>query len=240
MPQHDISEYQLHAYVDDQLDLKERDELTEQIKHDQQLSQYVHDIRQIKHWVREAYQSPPQAAPTDVVLSLPSSVPPIKALVASALLALGSLAGWLGHDVLQSSAEPRFHDVSQLAGTPLKADRVLIHISKMERDKIQSALVKAEELLRQSEQAKRPLQLEIVANAEGLGLLREGSPFTSQIDSLSRKHNNIRFLACGIAMENVRLKEGKKAQLLPQAQQIDAALEQILRRLKEGWSYIRG
>jgi intracellular sulfur oxidation DsrE/DsrF family protein len=42
-------------------------------------------------------------------------------------------------------------------------------------------------------------------------------------------------------MQNARLSEGiDEVKLLPQAQKIDAALEQILRRLKAGWAYIRG
>ena len=85
------------------------------------------------------------------------------------------------------------------------------------------------------------MQLEIVANAQGLAMLRDGSPFGKRIEAISNLYDNVAFLACGIAIQNVRLKEGiDEVKLLPQAQQIDAALEQILRRLKAGWAYVRG
>lgn len=136
---------------------------------------------------------------------------------------------------------PSFHELTQAESVTQSNNKVLIHISKMDKQRIKLALDKAEQLLRDSQQQNKALQLEVIANAEGLALLREGSPFGQRIESMSNRHDNVAFLACGIAMQNVRLSEGiDEVNLLPQAQQVDAALEQILRRLKAGWAYIRG
>jgi len=51
---------------------------------------------------------------------------------------------------------------------------------------------------------------------------------------------NILFLACGIAMENARLKEGIKIRLIPEATKIDSAIGKILDRIKSGWTYVEG
>lgn len=41
-------------------------------------------------------------------------------------------------------------------------------------------------------------------------------------------------------MENARLAEGAEVRLLPEARRVPVALEQILSRLREGWTYVRG
>ena len=70
-------------------------------------------------------------------------------------------------------------------------------------------------------------------------MLRKGSPYAKRIHQIVESNENVSFLACGIAMENAKLKEGHDITLIPDAHKIDAALEQILRRLKAGWLYVR-
>ena len=83
------------------------------------------------------------------------------------------------------------------------------------------------------------MELEIVANAQGLGILRENSLYSKKISSLTEAYSNVSFLACGIAKESARLKEGQDIKLLPEATEVPAALDQILKRIKLGWLYVR-
>jgi intracellular sulfur oxidation DsrE/DsrF family protein len=110
----------------------------------------------------------------------------------------------------------------------------------MDDARITKVLNETEHLLALSKQRDRPLQLEIVANASALGMLRKGSPYARRIHQLASENANVTFLACGFAMENAKLKEGHEIKLIPDAHKVDAALEQILRRLKAGWLYVRG
>lgn len=235
-----ISDEQLSAYIDNQLTAEERAEILAASKQDPQLSKQINELQELKEWVRIAYQDPPPA-PTKLTRTVFGADQRFQALAASMLLLLGGLSGWLLHTPTTQTIGPSFHELAQ-AGTAIQAsNKVLIHISKMDKVRITLALDKAAQLLRNSKQQHKALQLEVVANAEGLSLLRDGSPFDKRIASLARQHDNIAFLACGIAMQNVRLSEGiNEVKLLPQAQQIDAALEQILRRLQAGWAYVRG
>jgi intracellular sulfur oxidation DsrE/DsrF family protein len=119
------------------------------------------------------------------------------------------------------------------------ANKVLLHISTMDTQRIEAALNTAERIVQAKRDQKEPVQIEIVANAEGLGLLRRGSPYAERIRSMVEDNPSVSFLACGIAMENAELKEGGEIELIPEAREVDAALEEILRRLKLGWLYIK-
>ena len=83
------------------------------------------------------------------------------------------------------------------------------------------------------------MDLEVVVNAQGLGLLRDNSPYASKVKKLVSDYDNIAFLACGQAKENARLKEGRDIELLPEAVQVPAALDLILSRIKKGWLYVK-
>ncbi|MDH5178405.1 MAG: hypothetical protein OEZ39_04065 [Gammaproteobacteria bacterium] len=231
-----IPESQLHAYVDGQLDTHERAEVLDATRTDAELARQLAELNRLKELVRLAYQNPPP--PRQLPHSRPARLSRSgQAIAASCLLTLGLVAGWWAHT---PAPGPGFQELSQLDQPIPPGDRVLLHISKMDTQRITHALDKAERLLQNSVQQHRPLQLEIVANAEGLGMLREDSPFGDRIRTMRQQHTNVRFLACGIAMENARLKEGREPKLLPEANKINAALEQILGRLKEGWIYVKG
>lgn len=236
MTHESISNAQLNAFIDHQLDAAERIEILAAVKQDDMLSQELAELSQLKEWVQVTYRQPPQPQTTLPAKPL-IALRPGQGIAAAFLLGLGIISGWWAHT---PAPYPAFHELSWFENVPVSSQKVLMHISKMDEGRITIALDKAEQLLLSSRNKNRPLQLEIVANAEGLGLLRQGSPFSRRIQSISQQHNNVAFLACGIAMENVRLKEGREANLLPEAQKIDAALDQILRRLKDGWTYIKG
>lgn len=240
MQEYSISDEQLSAYIDNQLAAEERAEVLAAIKQDPQLSRQVNELQELKEWVRMAYQDLPQAS-NDFKQESSATNNRVQAIAASVLLLLGGLTGWLLHTPESNITGPSFHELAQVESLSQSSNKVLIHISKMDKERVTLALDKAEKLLHDRKQQNKPLHLEVVANAGGLALLRDGSPYSKRIESISNRHDNVAFLACGIAMQNVRLSEGiDEVKLLPQAQQIDAALEQILRRLKAGWAYVRG
>lgn len=235
-----LSDEQLCTYVDNQLAAKERADVLAALKEDTELARQLNELQELKEWVRLAYQNPPQPVTVERNAT-PTSARQWRAAAASVVLLLvGGLTGWWLHTPTGDNLGPRFHELAQAPSVAQSNGKVLIHISDMDPARITHALDEAETLLRDSRQHHHPLQLEVVANAAGLGLLRAGSPFRRRIQSLASQYDNVAFLACGIAMENARLKEGHDVKLLPEAQPIDAALEQILRRLKAGWAYIRG
>jgi len=232
-----ISDEKLNALLDNELDNEERTQILSLMQKDNEIVARYNELRRVKESVAAAYVNPP--APTyQTAQHKPWQLSPFRVIAASlALLFIGSIVGWLGGTKMSAEV---FYSVAQVNAGELKNDKVLIHISSMNSQQVESALQAAEYLLQSSKETDGNIQLEIVANVEGLGVLRLGSPYSERIRQLSTKYNNISFKACGIAKKVAALKEGKVIELLPQAEDIPAALDQILLRISQGWTYVKG
>ena len=238
MSANDYSQEQLSAFVDNELAANERASLLSAAQKDNSLSQEIEVLHQYNDLIKLAYNdisvgNKPELPRNQEVLRY-SRI----ALVASVLLIIGVLLGWQLTAISVKNTNP-IQSLAQIDPEHFTQDKILIHINAMDQSRIDNTLSKAESLLAHAQRAGRPLQLEIVANASGVNMLRAGSPFSERIHSISQQYKNVSFLACGFAMENIHMKEGSEIQLLPEAKKVDAALEEILRRLKSGWLYLR-
>jgi intracellular sulfur oxidation DsrE/DsrF family protein len=235
-----FSDEQLQAFVDDEIDVAERAEIMEAVRHDEELACRVCELLQIKDSVRLAYREP----------ELPANRPaswksgwwngtPFRAAAAVLIFALGTLTGT---SLQTQTKDPLSHTGSNLANAAIASQelkRVVLHISTAESQRLDKALSDAEELLSSYKDHPEMVQLEVVANAEGLSLLRaDTSPYPERIKRLAQQFNNVSFLACSRAIEKLRMR-GIDVHLLPEARVIPGALEEIVDRLQEGWLYIR-
>jgi intracellular sulfur oxidation DsrE/DsrF family protein len=232
------SDEQLQAFVDDEIDLTERAEMMEAIHHDDQLACRVCELLQIKDSVRLAYREPelPAGGQLHCKSDWRSRIP-VRAIAALLIFATGTVTGVL----LQSqSAGPAVTTISSLNHAEVarqEQKRVVLHISNADSGRLDEALTDAEELL--STYRPELVQLEVVANAEGLKLLRaDTSPYPERIRRLAQQFNNISFLACSRTIEKLHMR-GIDVQLLPEAKVIPGALEEIVDRMQQGWVYIR-
>jgi intracellular sulfur oxidation DsrE/DsrF family protein len=101
------------------------------------------------------------------------------------------------------------------------------------------ALDDAEGLLRTAQETAQPIVVELVANAGGLDLLRAGvSPHAYRIARLRAEHPNLALVACGQTVERLR-ERGIEVRLLPGTRVASSALDQIVTRMGQGWSYVR-
>lgn len=235
----DISESQINAYIDDELHDNDRAQVIDKINSDDDVAQIVNDIRKDMDLLRLAYNHPPRPD-----AKLPGSKKPTwatsrTAFAASILLMVGTLSGYLLSNYSKIDNSPSFTAVNDFTAAEHTNDKIMIHVSRMDDKKIVKALDKAEEILDNSIKKKQAVDLVLIANESGLGLLKQDSPYAERVHALSSKYKNVKFLACGIAMEVSKLKEGKDVQLLPDAEKIPAALTEILERLKGGWLYIK-
>lgn len=233
----DFSESELNALLDGRLDQDELDHLEERLGAAPEVSEQLRRMAAVQGLIGEHYQRLRiPAAPGELRPS-----PPLRwqAIAASLVLALvGATAGWwmassTGNTAPTSPPLAGFRTVHSDAG------KILLHISTADPDRIDAALDTAERLLVQNHSQDSPTRLEIIANADGLAMLRDGSPYTDRIQKMVARYQTVSFKACGIAMETARLKEGVEVRLIPQAQRVNAALDEILTRLQEGWTYIR-
>lgn len=222
---HEISDEQLNAFIDDELDAADRERVLTAVAVDGELAQRACALRLVKEQVRHAYAEPP-AAP-----SRRRPARPWRALAMALMLAAATLAGWVARD---RSGPP----TDALAHRPNSA-HVILHLAAWDEQRARVALDDAEGLLRTARESGQPLALELVANAGGLDLLRAGvSPHADRIARMRAEHPNLALIACGNTVERLREK-GIEVRLLPGTHVASSALEQIVMRMGQGWSYVR-
>lgn len=238
MSQHDeYSIEQLSAFVDNELDSNERARILAAAQQDKSLSDEINALQTYNDLIRLSYIDTASSIKPTVKTSNPLYRYTRMTLAASIFLALGLV---IGHQLTTTPTNGNpIQSLSQINPDYPPQEKILIHINAMDIHRIDEALSKSELLLHSAKDKSKPLQLEIVVNAGGINMLRVGSPYSEQIHSITERYDNVSFLACGSTMENIRMKEGADIELVPEAKKVDAALEQILRRLKSGWLYLR-
>lgn len=222
---HDISDEQLNAFIDDELDTADRERVLAAVVVDGELAQRACALRLVKEQVRHAYAEPP-AAP-----SRRQPARPWRALAMALLLAGAAGGGWIARDQagMRGDALARKSDTGH----------VILHLAAWDEQRARVALDDAEGLLRTAREAAQPIAVELVANAGGLDLLRAGvSPHAGRIARLRAEHPNLALVACGQTVERLR-ERGIEVRLLPGTRVASSALDQIVTRMGQGWSYVR-
>lgn len=235
-----FTDEQLQAFVDDEIDVRARADMIEAINRDDALACRVCELMQLKDSVRLAYREPPQPRHTESRWKASrKALFSINAVAGVMLLAVGTLIGVLLQPQLNSTAPVAPTGLVQIAPAGDEYKRVIFHISSADPERLEQALDDAEALLASYRDEPEKVLLEVVANAEGLAMLREDtSPFAERIHRMAMLYKNLSFLACSRTVEKLKLK-GIDVHLVPDAEVIPAALEKIVDRLHEGWVYIR-
>jgi len=234
-----FSDEQLQAFVDDEIEVSERAEIMEAIRQDDELACRVCELLQMKDAVRLAYREPEQPAHNqDRWKKAQKTRWSYRVAAAVLIFATGTVTGL----VLQTQKLVPAGITSPLASAGSidhNLKRLVIHISSARADRMEQALDDAEQLLVSYQAHPELVQLEVVANAEGLKLLRaDTSPYPDRIRKMAQQFSNISFLACSRTIEKLQMR-GIEVHLLPQARVIPGALEEIVDRLQQGWVYIR-
>lgn len=249
-----ISEERLNAFVDDQLDPSEKSEVFEALSHDCELSRQACELRQLGELVRHAYDHPPQSERFHKKEVRPIS-PFGRAAAAALLIGVGATLGWISHQQPAAEAgnpdmqamvwgddDRAFHSYDIAAATghdDLK--RVILHLNTSSSANFAKALTTAEQLLQKYASADHGAEIELVANASAIKLLRSGySPYAARVNALQEKYFNLTFLACKDAMDHIRELEEMEndVKLLPGVEVTPSALEHILERMNDGWVYL--
>jgi intracellular sulfur oxidation DsrE/DsrF family protein len=233
-------EFQLHAYLDNELSAEQQAELLQALQEDPRLARRACELGNLKKQVRLAYADPPDQ-PTALAAGRRS---PWASLVAGVLLlALGGLSGWLVHAVTQPE---RFVvlDPNGRGQAPATAGseetRIVFHLNHPSQTRAGDLLDEVEHLLQAYETDGRPLRIEVVSHGEGLGLLRERlSAHKTRVRALARRYQNLTFVACLNTMERLRVEQGIEVKLLPEAEVTRSGVSHVVKRRRDGWAYIR-
>jgi intracellular sulfur oxidation DsrE/DsrF family protein len=229
---------QINAYVDDQLSNEVQAEILKKSQENEELSENICQTRIIKEMVKLSYHTPPDRHSNQAVNKHHSNRWQY-GIAASLFLLLGSIAGWngayfYGNPIPDISAS----QYVQLNSDTINSHQVLLHIATSDPARVESALSNAERLLTANNSDEK-FQLQILVNAEGIKILQaDDSPYIDRIRTLAMKHENVSFLACQRSIERQKLK-GIDIHLVKEASIIPEALEEIVKRLNQGWVYIR-
>ena len=230
-----ISDEELCAFLDEQLDASERDRVLSAINADSHVNQRMNELRLLRDMVQHAYEEPPRQNTRSQNSSLINKSYSGWAVAACLVLCVGVVVGWFGHKGVMNNGQLETADNV----APAKLGNAILHLTSADPDKISAALDKAEQMLMSYKQKNKDLRLEIIANDGGLNLMRTGvSSFQPRIQNLKSKYNNVEFLACAKAIK--RLQEtGVDVELLPEVKVAPSALGQIIQRMQENWHYIK-
>lgn len=220
-----ISEEQLNAFVDDELEPNEKRDIYSEASRCPDLDQRLCQQRKVKELVQLAYEDVPRPER--------SAPPPLsrgslfsRMIAASLLLAAGLALGMIARNVIDPAT-----DQVLVATEPTS---YLLHVASGSPDDMAAALQRAEHLL-----ATAPddgvRHVEIVANEQGLNLLRSDvTQFADQISLLQA--NDVVFYACSRSIQ--RLEEhGIEVRLVPHTVADYTALDRVVMRMQEGWNY---
>jgi len=236
---HSFSDEAINAFIDNQLLAEEKERFYTGLEQDKDLSHYVCRLRTMHELIQDAYN--------------PETLPPLasqrktrnswnrlcRAAAVLLLFVAGGTAGWFGRGQMYQDIDVAALATQATAASHARERSVLLHISSGDPERINMALGEAERMLQRAHEDGTPLQLEILANDGGLNLLRAGNvDVAAKIAALKQDYGNVSFMACAKALQRLQEK-GVHYKLVPQAQVVPSALDEIVERMEKGWIYIR-
>lgn len=238
-----VSDESLNAFIDGEFDVAESESLIARMRDDPDLAQRVGTLRSLQSMVRLAYAEPPVSRGW-VAPAAPRRQFMQRCAFGCLILLAGLSGGWALRSlepqtaaVVPAIVKSDYQTVS--LARVADPNRVMLHIDSAAPDKMQAVLDQAERFLDEAERQGRSVQLEVIANSHGLGLLRAGiSPYADRIARMEKRHASLQFIACSQSIARFR-HEGQNVVLLPAAKAAPTALGQIVTRLQQGWTYVR-
>jgi len=236
-----ISDEELCAYIDDELDFEERTRVVEQLEQNDDLTREAQELRQLQAMLRHAYRTPPPAPKHHKKGN--GSHHTLNALAAGLLLTVGAVTGWYGNEQLTGNTQTEplaFEHAAQLNTAAAAQENLLLHISSNDPAKMEAALSYAEQALANAQRHNnKAFRLEVVANDGGIEMLRrDTSPYPQRIEKLLKQYHNVSFLACANALRKLH-ERGVKVELLPGTRSDHTAIDEIINRLEGGWRYLK-
>lgn len=229
---------EIHRFVDGELSGEARRRMLERLETDPDVVARVHDYRTVNDALKHAFDG---VRPPPNRRTRPARGVNLRRAAAAALLFLpiGFVAGWMAQSA-GGSGHKALASLEDGISLPLQGTQRLntvLHIDVDDERSLSKVLDRAEAILDAYD--KQGIQVEVVANASGLNLLREGgSPVAERVKAMMQAHQNLTFVACMNAIKRFQEK-GIDVQLIGRTHSGETAIDHIVQRLQEGWTYIK-
>jgi intracellular sulfur oxidation DsrE/DsrF family protein len=247
MKQHtDYSDEHISAYIDGEFDYEERARLLYDEQNDEVLARRINEARILKEKVQLAYSEITDPKLSKRLINCTSFISQNKTLVASFLITCAFVAS-LFHNV---STVGDLNTAKQLIAStqPITADKIIdavvsdkqivIHLSQYEQSSFGDTLEQIELLLEQHK-SDTAFNIEIVASMQGLKALdTTSSIYAERISLLAERFDGLEVVACAKSLTALAA-EDNPVSLLKSIIMTPSATQQIAKRSKQGWSYIK-
>jgi len=230
------SDEKLHMFIDDEMNNSDRARMMEAINKDEQLSNRVCELMQLKDTVRLAYNELPESGQsTSHSETAFRSGSWFNAAAAVILLAIGTLGGWTLYPQFGASNS----SINMATVDQAQQENIILHVSKSDPEQFAAALDYAEKFLIEHEAQGQ--QVDVVAHAGGLDMMRaDASPIKEQIVAMMDKYDNVHFVACAGAIKMYTQKNGVAPVIIQGVGTDYTAFDHIVGRLQGGgWQYIK-
>ena len=240
-----MNENLLSRYLDGELSPDEVERLEQALQRDPALRRRLAELRSVSHATKLAMQAPEMSnLKTNSVCEKLSRSGLRLATAASVVLAIGISIGFVFHTNSASGPAailPQGNAVIRPEHAQVVGDvRAIVHVSTADSGRFRATLDDLETLLERYKKENEHLQLEVIANGPALDLYRvDKSPASERIRQLQANYGNLTFLACRKTLERLKKEQGVEVKLVPGVKVAPSALEQILMRLQNGWTYIQ-
>jgi uncharacterized protein len=219
---------QLNALADGSLDASQSEKLLEDIERDAELREALCDIHRLKDMVRYTYA---ESEPPNRHHRLTERFRLVAGMAAAVVLLLG--LGFVGGRLTLPNDPLAPFELTQVVSQP---NKVVLFVGHSDAGKFQQTLDRAERLLIQYE--GQGVEVNVVASAGGIDLLRKASsPYLQRIRNLSDNYAALQFVACNNTIAKL-VREGKDVALVENAVIKPSAVQFVVERLQQGWSYV--
>ena len=237
----DFSDEILNAFIDDELAHDERIQILSALRQNEDLTQRVCDLQKVRGLVQLAYAD--ETLPINHNYNERYLSSSKYRLVAGILLFFGVFIGWYANQTYHSGYTTL--DIANNVRTiPANKNNetwhVMLHVSNNDPRRFDVLLSETEYLLESHKNNNQPIEIELLANGKGINLLKVGSSSQAKkLNMLTKKYNNLMLSVCGKTLQRLEQDTGNKITLLPKTNIVRSAINQVTKRQKEGWSYIR-
>jgi len=233
----------INAYVDSELTGPEKEKLKQDIRDNEELADKVHTICELKKSLKSSYGQIPLPVSDDEERTGFYQINIKVAAVAVLFLCVGYFLGINVNGIQINDNYVEQNDVvNGIRLTPVdfqQPNKIILHVASSDPKVLYDTLYRVDSIIEKYDTNKLPFELEVVANSGGIDLFRKDvSPYRNRIKQIAQNYSNVSFIACTNAMEKLRLK-GIKPDLIAKTKTGVTAIEQIVKRLQEGWVYLK-
>lgn len=236
-----ISDEMINAFIDDELDQQDKLAIKQAMDDDAVLRSRIESLCTLKKTVKQSYQQLP-VVDNSYSASRVRTGNWITNVAMVSLLVVGLVFGWMARGEYDTDTVPSvdYANAIQLdSQLPAQSSKVILHLSSSEPARLDRTLRQVSGIIDKYTRHQMEFEVEVVAHAGGIDLLREDiSPYKKEIMDVMARYQNVTFIACNNAIDRLRL-QGIEPKLIAHTRAGVTAVDQIVKRLQEGWIYIK-